>query len=173
MSSKNAGDTITLFGPFGKKVRFRKKRALLVAGGIGIAPLHFLAEYLFKNKTPFDLLYGVRTRKDFALRSEMKKMAKKSVCVAEYGLRRKETVISAIQKMALDGYRHIFACGPKAMLVELQRLNLSLPVYAFCEDFLGCGCGLCLGCAIMYRGEYKRICVDGPVLELGAIDFEV
>jgi dihydroorotate dehydrogenase electron transfer subunit len=103
----------------------------------------------------------------------MARMADRSICVAEHGLRRKETVISAIKKMDLDGYDSIYTCGPRPMLIELQKLNLSLPVYAFCEDFLGCGCGLCLGCAIMYRGEYKRICIDGPILELGAIDFEV
>ena len=173
LSSKNPGDRITLFGPFGKRTGFRKKRTLLVAGGIGIAPLHFFAEHLSKNKTPFDLLYGVRSKKDFILRKQMTRMADKSIYVAERGLRRKETVISAIRRMSLDGYQSVYACGPRAMLIELQRLNLSLPVYVFCEDFLGCGCGLCLGCAIMYRGEYKRICVDGPILELGAIDFEV
>jgi dihydroorotate dehydrogenase electron transfer subunit len=48
-----------------------------------------------------------------------------------------------------------------------------VPIYAFCEDFMGCGCGLCLGCAIMYKKQYHRICTDGPVLELGEIEFEV
>jgi NAD(P)H-flavin reductase len=103
----------------------------------------------------------------------MARMADRSIFVAEHGLARKDTVISAIRRMMLNKYESIYTCGPKPMLIELQKLRLPLPVYAFCEDFLGCGCGLCLGCAIKYRGEYKRICVDGPVLELGAIDFEV
>jgi hypothetical protein len=58
------------------------------------------------------------------------------------------------------------------MLIELQGMDLDIPVYAFCEDFLGCGCGLCLGCAIKYKGVYKRICEDGPVFQLGYIDFK-
>jgi dihydroorotate dehydrogenase electron transfer subunit len=173
LSRKDTGDIVTLLGPFGNKPRFRKGRALLVAGGIGIAPLHFLAEYLFNRRVPFDLLYGVRDRADFILRKEMTRMADKSVYVAEHGLRRKETVVSAIKRVPIEDYRAIYTCGPRAMLIELQKQNLSLPVYAFCEDFLGCGCGLCLGCAIMYRGEYKRICIDGPILELGGINFEV
>jgi dihydroorotate dehydrogenase electron transfer subunit len=173
LSLKNPGDEITLFGPFGKKVRFRKKAPLLVAGGIGVAPLHFLGEYYWGSKIPFDLLYGVRSKHDFVLRKEMARMADRSIFVAEHGLARKDTVISAIRRMMLNKYESIYTCGPKPMLIELQKLRLPLPVYAFCEDFLGCGCGLCLGCAIKYRGEYKRICVDGPVLELGAIDFEV
>lgn len=173
LSRKNTGDTVTLLGPFGNRIRFKKEKCLLVAGGIGIAPLHFLAEYLSKAKILFDLLYGVRDRADFILRREMTRLAGKSIYVAEHGLRNKHTVVSAIKGMPLNDYRSVYTCGPRAMLVELQKLNLSLPVYAFCEDFLGCGCGLCLGCAIMYRGEYKRICVDGPILELGAINFEV
>jgi dihydroorotate dehydrogenase electron transfer subunit len=171
--TKSAGETIKIFGPFGKKFRPTRQRALLVAGGIGIAPLHFLAEYLYKRSTPFDLLYGVRNSKDFILKKEMTKMADRVFFVAEYGLRGKDTVVSAIKKMKTDAYGIIYTCGPRSMLIQLQKVQIPVPVYAFCEDFLGCGCGLCLGCAIMYRGDYKRICVDGPVLELGGIDFEV
>lgn len=173
LSLMNPGDEITLFGPFGKKIRFKKKPTLLVAGGIGVAPLHFLGEYLYDRKIPFDLLYGVRSKNDFILRREMSNMADRATFVAEHGLTRRDTVISAIKRMKLDKYESIYTCGPKPMLIELQKLGLPLPVHAFCEDFLGCGCGLCLGCAIKYHGEYKRICVDGPILELGAIDFEV
>ncbi len=173
LNQKKAGDSITLFGPFGKKLRFKKRKTLLVAGGIGIAPLHFLAEYLHRRGIPFDLLYGVRKKGQFILRNELRSMACRTIFVAEQGLGRKETVISAIRRMDAADYGAIYTCGPRPMLIELQKLNLSLPVYAFCEDFLGCGCGLCLGCAIKYHGEYKRICVDGPILELGAIEFEV
>jgi dihydroorotate dehydrogenase electron transfer subunit len=100
-------------------------------------------------------------------------MADKTIWVAEKGYRRKGTVVSEAEKMDLRDYGFAYTCGPKEMLIALQKLDLSVPVYAFCEDFLGCGCGLCLGCAVMYRGEYKRICVDGPVFLLEDIDFEV
>jgi dihydroorotate dehydrogenase electron transfer subunit len=173
LGGKSKGEPITLFGPFGKRFRPQKKKSLLIAGGIGIAPLHFLAEHLYSNRIPFDLLYGVRTTKDFILRKEMSRMCRKSLFVAEHGLKRKETAVSAIRRLKIDDYEVIYSCGPKQMLVEMQRLNLPVPVYAFCEDFLGCGCGLCLGCAIMYKNEYRRICVDGPIFELREIDFEV
>ena len=100
-------------------------------------------------------------------------MADNTIWVAEKGYRRKGTVVSIAQEMDFADYEVGYTCGPKEMLIALQKLDLPIPVYAFCEDFLGCGCGLCLGCAIMYKGEYKRICVDGPILELGEIDFEV
>jgi len=173
LGAKNKGEHITLFGPFGGRFKPHKKKSLLIAGGIGIAPLHFLAEHLSRDKIPFDLLYGVRTTKDFIFRKEMKSMCGKSLFVAEKGLKRKETAVSAIRRMRIDDYQVVYSCGPKQMLIEIQRLKLPVPVYAFCEDFLGCGCGLCLGCAIKYKDEYRRICVDGPIFELGEIDFEV
>ena len=173
LSTKNEGDHLTLFGPFGRRFRPRRMRTLLIAGGIGIAPLLFLAEHLFRNKIAFDLIYGVRTRREIIFREEMTKMAVRSSYVAERGFKKHQTVVSAMKKMCLEDYQIAYTCGPRQMLIELQRLQMPMPVYAFCEDFLGCGCGLCLGCAIMYHGEYKRICVDGPIFELGEIDFEV
>jgi dihydroorotate dehydrogenase electron transfer subunit len=173
LSTKNEGDYITLSGPFGKRSRPAKIRTLLVAGGIGIAPLHYLAEYLHKRKTPFDLLYGVRNAKEFILRRGMTRMADSAFYVAEHGLKKRNTVVSALRGMKLEGYGAVYACGPRGMLIELQKLHTRMPIYALCEDFLGCGCGLCLGCAIMYKGEYKRICVDGPILALREIDFEM
>ncbi len=173
LSAKERGDQVTLFGPFGRKFRPKKKKSLLIAGGIGVAPLHFLAEYFCKHSVNFDMIYGVRTNRDFILRKDLEQMADNTIWVAEKGYRRAGTVVSVVKKIDLTDYEIAYTCGPKEMLIALQKLDMPIPVYAFCEDFLGCGCGLCLGCAIMYRGEYKRICVDGPILELGGIDFEV
>ena len=173
LGEKSEGEDVTLLGPFGKRFNPQKKKSLLVAGGIGIAPLHFLAEHLYAAKIPLGLIYGVRKTKDFVLRKEMARMCGRSLLVAEQGLKKKETAVSAIKRVGIDDYEVVYACGPRQMLIEMQRLKLPVPVYAFCEDFLGCGCGLCLGCAIMYKNQYKRICVDGPIFELREIDFEV
>lgn len=173
LSLKKQGEYLTLLGPFGRRFRPRKTRSLLIAGGIGVAPLRFLAEYFVKNNIRFDLLYGVRMSEDFIMRRDFLRMSDKSMFVAEKGYKKEDTVVSAMKKVRLDDYGAAYACGPKQMLIELQKLDVPIPVYALCEDFLGCGCGLCLGCAIMYRGEYKRICVDGPIFELREIDFEV
>lgn len=173
LSMKKPGEQLELLGPFGGKFKPARKRSLLIAGGIGIAPLRFLAEYLSARKTVFDLLYGVRASDEFVFRNKVGRMADRAIFVAERGYQKKETVVSRLRRMDLAGYAVAYACGPRTMLIELQKLNLPMPAYAFCEDFLGCGCGLCMGCAIMYKGSYRRICVDGPVLELGGIDFEV
>jgi dihydroorotate dehydrogenase electron transfer subunit len=173
LSMKKPGEYLTLFGPFGRRFTPARKKSLIIAGGIGIAPLHFLAEYLHRNKTSFDVVYGVRDKSEFILRDSLRRMATKVTFVAESGYKKRETVVSRILSMDLSGFTVGYACGPKDMLIALQKTAPPMPIYAFCEDFMGCGCGLCLGCAIMHRGVYRRICVDGPVLSLGDIDFEV
>ncbi len=172
LSERNTGESLILLGPFGKGIKPKKKKSLLLAGGIGVAPLFFLAEYLNKMRVSFTFLYGTKTPDDFVLKKNIIMLAKESIFITEQGLRKKGTVVSALQEIDVKDYDVAYACGPKEMLIELQKLNISLPIYAFCEDFLGCGCGLCLGCAIMYKGTYRRICVDGPIFELREIDFE-
>ncbi len=172
LSTEKPGEYLTLFGPFGHGVNVKSGTSLLLAGGIGVAPLYFLAQNLHQRDIPFTFLYGAKNPSQIILRAQIEKLANQSIFVTESGGRRKGTVVSTIRDIALADYEQAYACGPKAMLRALQRLRLPIKIHAFCEDFLGCGCGLCLGCAIMHQGIYRRICEDGPVFELGEIEFE-
>ena len=171
MSEKREGEELKLLGPFGKGMKLPRKKSLLIAGGIGVAPLMFVAQHLKQTRTPFSFLYGTGHAQELILKDEIRRMSDRSVFVAEYGMKKKMTVLQLLKSYDMDDHQCAYACGPSAMLIELQRMSLPMPVYAFCEDFLGCGCGLCLGCAIKYQGAYKRICEDGPVFELNGIDF--
>jgi len=173
LSEKKKGDDLVVFGPLGKRLKLKKRKTLLIAGGIGVAPLYFLALKLHARKIDFTFLYGAKRPCDLIVKSSISRIAQKAIFVTERGSRRSMTAVSALRHIDTSMYEIGYTCGPKKMLVELQALNLQFPVYAFCEDFLGCGCGLCLGCAIKYEGMYKRICVDGPVFELGKIEFNV
>jgi dihydroorotate dehydrogenase electron transfer subunit len=172
LSKKEPGDKIWLFGPLGKSIKVKKRRSLLVAGGIGVAPLLFLAQHLKKKKIPFTFLYGAYDKHDLILMSEIKRLSNTCKFVAEHGYARSRTVLQELEHTDTSVFDLAYACGPRAMLKQMQFMDLAMPIYAFCEDFLGCGCGLCLGCAIKYKGMYKRICEDGPVFQLRYIDFE-
>ena len=171
LSQKEVGEDLQVLGPFGKGLRVKKKKSLLIAGGIGVAPLLFLAQKIHGKRIEFDFVYGAKREKDLIKKNHILQIAKHAIFVTEKG-RSKMTVLGALDMLDVESYDIAYACGPKTMLIELQKMNLPIPVYAFCEDFLGCGCGLCLGCAIMYKGEYKRICEDGPVFELKGISFD-
>ncbi|MCX7994363.1 MAG: FAD-binding oxidoreductase [candidate division WOR-3 bacterium] len=171
LSKKKTGDEVLIFGPLGKKLKIKNKKSLIIAGGIGVAPLYFLAKSLKKARIDFTFVYGARTPSELVLKDEIKKLSSRAVFITETGSNKAGTALSVLNELNLAEYGAGYACGPRAMLVELKKMNLQFPVYAFCEDFLGCGCGLCLGCAIKYKGSYKRICEDGPVFELKGLEF--
>ncbi len=171
LSEKRPGDPIFLRGPMGKGIRPKKGKTLLIAGGIGIAPLYFLAQHCRKRKIPFSIIYGAKTEKDLILKTALKKLTSSCFFVVEKGKGEKGTVISFLKNFPVKNYKFIYVCGPRPMLIQLQKLKITRPVYAFCEDFLGCGCGICLGCAIMVKNTYKRVCTDGPVFKLKEINF--
>ncbi|MEO0184487.1 MAG: diguanylate cyclase [candidate division WOR-3 bacterium] len=171
LSEKESGEDLIVLGPFGRKLSIERKKSLIIAGGIGIAPLYFLAQKLRKQKIDFTLVYGAKTPAELILKNALKKIASDVVFIAETGMRKKGTALSVLKDLPIGDYKIGYVCGPKPMLKELQAMKLKVPFYAFCEDFLGCGCGLCLGCAIKYYGTYKRICEDGPVFRLDGIEF--
>jgi dihydroorotate dehydrogenase electron transfer subunit len=171
LSKREAGEELEVLGPFGKEISLRRKKSLLIAGGIGVAPLLFLAQKMHGKRIEFDFIYGEKRDQDLIKIDLILKIAHKAILVSEYG-HEKMTALDALTRVDIGSYGAVYACGPKAMLINLQKLKLPVTTYAFCEDFLGCGCGLCLGCAIMYKGEYKRICEDGPVFELKGIEFD-
>lgn len=171
LSRKEKGDELVIFGPFGNKIKIRNRKSILVAGGIGVAPLYYLAQVLHNRKIDFTFIYGTKYPEDMVLKKEIVRLAREAIFITEYGNKKKGTALSVLKELDLKKYEICYACGPKQMLKELKLMGLNILVYAFCEDFLGCGCGLCLGCAIKYNGEYKRICEDGPVFELKGIEF--
>lgn len=172
LSQKKVGEKLMMLGPFGTAIKVMRKKSLLIAGGIGVAPLYFLAQKLSKQGVRYTFLYGAKRPEDIILKGRIRKIAHRTLFVTEYGSKKRMTAVQAVRHLEMNTYDVAYACGPRPMLIELQQLRLPIPVYAFCEDFLGCGCGLCLGCAILYKGTYKRICTDGPVFELSGIDFD-
>ncbi|MEO0162436.1 MAG: FAD-binding oxidoreductase [candidate division WOR-3 bacterium] len=172
LSKKKVGEELIVYGPLGRRLKIENKNSLLIAGGIGVAPLFFLAKRLKRAWIDFTFVYGARNPSALVLKDEIEKLTSNVIFITETGGKKSGTALSVLSELNLTVYEIGYACGPKAMLKELQKLNLGFPIYAFCEDFLGCGCGLCLGCAIKYYGRYQRICEDGPVFELKGIEFD-
>lgn len=169
---RRIGEKIDLLGPLGKPVKIPQgRRVLVVGGGVGIAPVYFLAKWL-KDTNQLAAVLGARTKKDLILKKEFHKLTRDLCITTEDGsLGTKGTAVAMLRRLAKKApYDLTYACGPRPMLQAIKDLHLKTPVHVFVEDFLGCGCGICLGCAIRVNGEYKRICVDGPVFDLRRID---
>jgi dihydroorotate dehydrogenase electron transfer subunit len=138
------GDAIHVYGPLGNGFRLDVDRPLLVGGGIGIAPLPYLAEAL---RFPPAVL---------GFRSEAHAEAAALLPGAEVVI---DPVL--VTDCELEGF-DVLACGPEPMLLAVAR---SCPGAQLAwEAPMACGYGACYGCAVEIDGELKRLCLEGPVL---------
>lgn len=139
------GDAIHVLGPLGNGFDLDVERPLLVAGGIGIAPMPYLSDALGGPPA----LLGFRSRRH----AEAARLLPGAEVVVEPRL---------VTELLPDDPGDVLACGPEPMLEAVRRLVPSAQLAW--EAPMACGYGACYGCVAESNGSYIRICVDGPVL---------
>ncbi len=154
------GELVGLRGPFGRPFT-PSNRALIVAGGIGIAPLKFLHDYLIDRGAEVLVVFGARTAKDLIWADEFEN-AIFSTDDGSKGFR--GNVVELVKGIDLSKFERIYCCGPKPMLrglFELFKAKNVLDRAEFSlENYMRCGIGLCGSC-VLENGA--RVCVEGPV----------
>jgi dihydroorotate dehydrogenase electron transfer subunit len=184
LSKVAVGTVMDAIGPLGNPFDTTGiKQALLVAGGIGHAPLLFLQEELTRRGIPTAFFLGARTHEEFPL-SE-KEVAQHSIIAAtDDGSYGKSGFVSVhveqwLRENALTGVS-AYSCGPLPMMKEIDRLCRlhHLPHQVSLENRMGCGIGVCQGCAVRLgsgkndpRGGYRLVCKDGPVFDAMEIEW--
>ncbi len=210
LSKKRAGEFLDVLGPLGngftvsrtanhpstslgageRPLDFARGRrtTILVAGGIGVAPLVFLAEELARRKIDTAVLIGAKTKKLILCEKDFKKTGAEVYIATDDGGRGCKGFVSelfkkvlrfiprlrsgqAIHESSLDLARDrritTYACGPSPMLKCIASIceQEGLSCEVSLEERMACGFGVCLGCAVKVKGEagYKLVCKDGPV----------
>jgi dihydroorotate dehydrogenase electron transfer subunit len=144
LAALHAGDELHVFGPLGNGFRLDVARPFLVGGGIGIAPLPYLAEAL--EQPPAVL----------GFRSEHHAEAAALLPNAEV------VIDPVLVTDAMPAGRDVLACGPEPMLEAIRAIAPDAQLAW--EAPMACGYGACYGCVVEIDGELKRLCVEGPVL---------
>ena len=144
LAGLDRGDAIHVFGPLGNGFRLDVARPLIVAGGIGVAPMPYLSEAL---EHPPAVL---------GFRSEEHAQAAALLPNAEVVV----DPVLVTDVMPLD--RDVLACGPEPMLEAVRALAPGAQLAW--EAPMACGYGACYGCVVEIDDELKRLCVEGPVL---------
>ncbi len=166
--SMTAGDWIGIRGPFGKPFDTHSKRALVVGGGAGMAPLRPLVYSLLEEGAEVTLLIAAKTKNDLVFHkefSEQTSSAFRLVTTTDDGS-------SGFKGMAAEGviellnireFDTLYTCGPELMMAELFKLatKAGIGFQASLERFMKCGCGICGTCAMDPTGDL--VCLDGPV----------
>jgi len=172
LALKKPGEFLDVIGPLGNGFNYRSPKTnhltpILIAGGIGVAPLVFLAEQL-KNTKPL-VLIGAKTKKEILCSREFKALGCEVKIATDDGSRGFKGKVTELLKHLLSaiGYRPsaIYSCGPHLMLKTIAQIARDYKIDAqfSLEEHMACGIGACLGCAVATKSGYKTVCQDGPV----------
>jgi NAD(P)H-flavin reductase len=170
LTEMEPGDALWALGPLGRgfDAPTDGRRALLVGGGVGIAPLAILQDTLAERATAL-LGFRDRARAEGAALLSGARVATDDGSVGHHGL---VTELLA-DELARDPLAVVYACGPAPMLESVRALceRTSVPAQLALEAGMACGFGACFGCVVPRRGGgYLRVCVDGPVIDAAELD---
>jgi dihydroorotate dehydrogenase electron transfer subunit len=197
LSGKKAGEDLDIIGPLGKGFNYGPRRPSvpacpagrrgpqdLVAGGLGVAPLLFLAEKLVHgvhqslpvrqagaaHSRPI-ILIGAKTKKHILCKKEFEKLGCIVKIATDDGSKGFKGKVTELLKQCLSSVDRepssICACGPRPMLREISRISKKrrIPAQISLEEHMACGIGACFGCVVNTREGFKRVCKDGPVFK--------
>ena len=183
LAEVQVGATLDLIGPLGKAFPLPQRPAscLLVGGGYGAAPLHYLTEVLVPLGHRVALVVGAGSA-DLLLHSmEAKRLANSLQVTTDDGSSGHHGRVTDVMEriIARSDTDVIYACGPNAMLAAVSAVaaRLGVPVRVSLEERMACGLGVCFTCVVPVRdraGEVRmrRSCIDGPVMDGARVDWD-
>lgn len=173
LSEHHKGDKLQMFGPLGNGFTIYpdSKNLLLVAGGMGVAPMCFLVQEASKRNCSTKLLIGGKTAAQ-CYPENLLPDGLDPVYASEDATLGKPGRITAFVPDYFDWADQIFACGPLGMYRAMAQIPdlKNKPVQVSLEIVMGCGVGVCYGCTIRTKSGLKQVCRDGPVFELSDLD---
>ena len=170
LGQRKAGEVVYLLGPLGRGFEIHSQKLLLVAGGIGIAPLIFLAEKAAADGRHVTLLSGSKTAAKVYPQNLLPPYIKPNT-VTEDGSLGQQGLVTGLFADLAESYQkdgQIIACGPISMYKAISELTgmEGRSIQVSMEVRMGCGFGGCAGCAIETKRGLKLVCRDGPVFDL-------
>jgi dihydroorotate dehydrogenase electron transfer subunit len=181
LTRMEAGQTLSLLGPLGKGFPLPEKgqTPVLVAGGSGFPPLHFLA---LRAGVRAHVFAGARNKECLPPASILKSLkehtAKVHLATDDGSAGVHGTTVDLLNDFltAMERKTHLvlYACGPHAMLAAVSHIAAehAVPCYVSAEERMACGLGACMGCSVpMKAGGYKRACKEGLVFDSREIEW--
>ena len=168
LARRRPGELLAVTGPLGKGFPAGKAgRAVVVAGGMGAAPLLYLLRSLRSAGKDVAFFYGAGTAAGLLLQNTYRSLAGEFTAVTEDGSAGEKGLVTHFIRPALAVKQaDLYACGPLPMLRAVAALakEAGADCYLSLEARMACGVGACLGCVIRAAdGGWRRVCTDGPV----------
>ncbi len=193
LAGRKAGELLDIIGPLGngfdyKSTVYSLQSTVLIAGGMGVAPLVALAEELVygrwsmvhsKRKKIYALI-GAKAKKEILCKQDFERIGAEVIISTEDSSQGKAGFITDCLTSLLSTIDHglstIYGCGPNAMLKEVTRIARAkqIPCQASLEEYMACGVGVCLGCPVKVK-KLQAPCLSGrqasslPVRQAGKL----
>jgi dihydroorotate dehydrogenase electron transfer subunit len=171
LSERQPGDELTVFGPLGKgfEVTRGTENLLLVAGGLGVAAVVALADAAVARGGHVTLLQGARTAAKL-FPADLLPGDVEMLSATDDGSAGHRGLVTDLLAEHLPWADQVFACGPNAMFRSMANVlrdaRSRKPVQILMEERMGCGTGVCYGCAVFARRGVRLVCRDGPRFDL-------
>jgi len=175
LSSLHHGDLLDLLAPLGKGFEAGPagEEKIMVGGGIGLAPLYYLAKELVARGEKVRLFAGGRNRDDILCITEFERLGVETYVSTDDGTLGDRGLVTQVLERHLATGMRIFACGPTPMLKAVAGLaqQHGVPCQVSMEAYMACGVGACLGCVMKGANhseetpDYRCVCKDGPVFD--------
>ncbi|MBR1871367.1 MAG: sulfide/dihydroorotate dehydrogenase-like FAD/NAD-binding protein [Kiritimatiellae bacterium] len=178
LSRFEPGDEIPVFvGPLGKPTDIRKAgHVVCVGGGVGVAPLHPIAQAMKEAGNKVTIVIGARTKELVIMEDEMRRIADELIIVTDDGsYGRKGLVTAPLKELCEKGdVDEVVVIGPPVMMkfAALTTKPFGVKTIASLNTIMIDGTGMCGGCRITVGGETKFVCVDGPEFNAHEVDWE-
>lgn len=166
LSHKKEGEVLDLLTGLGRgfDAAATASEALLVAGGLGAAPLLPLAKKLKAEGKKVNVVLGFNKSSEIVLEEEFRALADSFEISTVDGSRGvKGFVTDAIKEMN-PSYDYFYTCGPMVMMKVVAK-TLVTGGEASLEERMGCGFGICVGCTVITKNGPRKVCKDGPVFK--------
>lgn len=188
LSTLRTHASVDLMGPLGRGFTLpaRRAHALLVGGGIGAAPLFFLADELRNEGHRVDCILGARSAGYLLNAIDVRRLASVYRITTEDGSTGDKGRVTDVMDEVMErcGTEVVYTCGPHPMLASVTRIcadrNVGLQVAV--EELMGCGYGVCMSCVLPLRraglkgradeAVYARSCTEGPVFDGASVVWE-
>ena len=185
LSQFNAGDMIpAVLGPLGRPTEIHQPkdgkpgRIVCVGGGIGVAPMHPIAQAMKAAGNDVTIIMGARTKELFVMEEEMRAIAgDKLILMTDDGSSgRKGLVTEPLKELCEAGaVDEVIAIGPPIMMKFCAKTTepYGVKTIASLNTIMIDGTGMCGGCRVTVGGETKFVCVDGPEFDAHKVDWDL
>ena len=171
LASYVPGDTLRVIAPLGNGFTLPEsgKKVLLIGGGVGIAPLYYLARALNERGIRPGLIYGERTAPDEKLADRLAEVADLAICTDD-GTAGFHGLVTAHPLMNTQ-FDELCVCGPAVMMKAVAEIapNRGWNTQVSLENKMACGLGACLCCVEDTRTGNRCVCSDGPVFNINEL----